>query len=70
MIHENILKTVNAWIRRNGPPEYNEASIRINTLEYDYQGEKIDIDLIWIRSRNRYERIEYIYKNKLMRVEL
>ncbi len=69
-MNDQITATIRAWIAKNGLPKYQGGHVRITTFEYDHQGEKIDVDLVWIRSRNRYERIEYEFNGKLIKVQL
>ena len=69
MIHQNILTAAKAWIESNDLPD-NDPQIGIRTFVYKNGGESIDVDVVYIRSRKRYSRIEYYFNGKLMKVDL
>ena len=69
MIHQNILTAAKAWIESNGKPD-DYPQISVKTFVYQNGSENISVDVVYIRSRKRYERIEYYYNEKLMKVDL
>jgi len=67
---EQILNTVRSWILKNGNPQDANQAIHITKLEYKASNEIIDIDLIWIRSKGKYDRVEFTYNEKLIKADI